>query len=402
MNDLVPVIGAAAIAAYAAATLAAGLVARAGFPLPPAERRLGCIDGLRGYLALSVLIHHVVIWLQVTRLGGTWSPPAVNALNQLGAGAVALFFMTTGFVFYPRVLAGLRASPWPAIYIGRVFRILPLVIASGAIVTVIIVLRTGRVPDGRFPLAALQWVISWSDPPLLGEPESGRINAYILWSLWYEWLFYLVVLPACAAAMDGVRGRLPSWVVPVALIAAAPLARALHVPGAIVPYLPLFGLGMLAYEGRERAWIAGLLRSPAMSLAAGAALGWGMVAAPTPYKAAMPLFGFFFACVACGNSLFGLLTSRGALVLGECSFGIYLLHGIVLSLIFVEGGHATASLTSAEMLALLPVAAILTAWLTAATYLVVERPAIALGRRLAGRWTGRRMRADAPELDVAP
>src|SRR6476661_365493 len=96
---------AAAVLAYLSATILSGRVATAGFPLPPDERRIGCIDGLRGYLALSVLVYHAIVWMQLTRLGGSWSPPQLALFEQLGAGSVALFFMVTGLLFYPRVKA---------------------------------------------------------------------------------------------------------------------------------------------------------------------------------------------------------------------------------------------------------------------------------------------------------
>lgn len=31
--------------------------------VPDAATRIGCIDGLRGYLALSVMVHHFAVWL---------------------------------------------------------------------------------------------------------------------------------------------------------------------------------------------------------------------------------------------------------------------------------------------------------------------------------------------------
>ena len=42
------------------------------------------------------------------------------------------------------------------------------------------------------------------------------------------------------------------------------------------------------------------------------------------------LLTIFFVPIALGNSLFGLLKIPEAIVLGESSYGIYLLHGIIL------------------------------------------------------------------------
>ena len=376
-------------AAYAAAALAAHLIARAGFPLPPDHRRIGCIDGLRGYLAVSVMVHHFIIWMQVTHLGGGWAAPTVNLFNQLGGSAVALFFMTTGLVFYPRVLAGLRKSPWPAIYIKRVFRIVPLAAASVMIIAAIIAARTGQGPDGGFPLAFATWITTWSMPPLLGYPDSGRINAYVLWSLWYEWLFYLFVLPACALAMDLIRDRLPSWTVPAALLTGAVSARIFFETVSLLTFLPLFAIGMLAFECQRSERIARLLRTSYAGIAALAALAIGLVMFNLPYFHALPFLSFFFVCAACGNAMGGWLRTRAALLLGECSYGIYLLHGIVLSLVFVDAGALTRTIGAEHLPILLPLAVCAAVPLAAAAYLAVERPGINAGAWLTGRLTGR-------------
>lgn len=402
MNYPIATIGLGAVAAYLMATAAAALIARAGFPLPPVERRIGCVDGLRGYLALSVLVHHFVMWMSVTRFGQHWGWLPVNVLNELGIGAVALFFMTTGLLFYPRVLTGFRACSWPRIYITRLFRIVPMVVVSVAIITAVIAARTGHGLDRGFPLAAATWISTHGEPPLLGYQDSGRLNGHVLWSLWFEWLFYLFVLPACAMAMDLMRGRLPSWALPAALLVGSLAAQALGVPLRLLPFLPMFAIGMLAYECQRREFIARQLRSPFAAVAAIAALGTGMFAFPTPFLFGLPLFGFFFTCVACGNDIGGLLRTRGALVLGECSYSIYLLHGVLLSLLFVDAGAFTGRVATDELPILLPFVAVTAALLTAMTYLLVERPLIGAGALVAKRWTGRRLRAGSQELEVAP
>ena len=45
-----------ALVSMVAATAVGSLAVRAGFPLPMSDKRIGCVDGLRGYLALAVLV----------------------------------------------------------------------------------------------------------------------------------------------------------------------------------------------------------------------------------------------------------------------------------------------------------------------------------------------------------
>jgi hypothetical protein len=71
-----------------------------------------------------------------------------------------LFFMITGLVFYPRVLDGLRGTSWLNALISRICRIIPLVAASFALITVVIVVRTGAVLDLHYVQTAFQWIIA--------------------------------------------------------------------------------------------------------------------------------------------------------------------------------------------------------------------------------------------------
>jgi peptidoglycan/LPS O-acetylase OafA/YrhL len=395
-------IAAATTGTYILATLAAGLIAQRGFPLTPQKHRLGCIDGMRGYLALSVLMHHFIVWMQVTRLGGAWDYLTINILNELGAGSVALFFMTTGFVFYPRVLLGFSGNSWVATYASRIFRIEPLVIVSVVIITIIIAIRTRRLPGNDYPLAAAKWITTWKEVTLLSYPDSGRLNAYVLWSLWYEWMFYLFILPGCAIVINLIRGRSPTWIVPLTLGIGSIALRLLGVHGLILLFLPAFGIGMLGFELQRREWIASALRSPYVSVIAAASLVIGMTSAQMPYAYALPLFGFFFLCVACGNSMGGLLRTEGSLVLGDCSFGIYLLHGIFLNLLFVDAARYITALPTYSIPYLMPLAAITVLIFAGIAHVLVERPAITLGAVLTKSRRHRRQSREAPNLEIAP
>jgi peptidoglycan/LPS O-acetylase OafA/YrhL len=139
-----------------------------------------------------------------------------------------------------------------------------------------------------------------------------------------------------------------------------------------------------------------------MSIPALGCLVIGMISTAKPYGPTLILScGFFFICVACGNDLAGLLRTRGSLVLGECSYGIYLLHGIVLSLLFVDGKSAIASLSASELPTLLPLVAICVTGITGLTYLLVERPAIRAASVLIKLSSSVRLRTGSSQLDIA-
>ncbi len=390
--------------AYGVATLAGSLLAARGFPVPPADRRIGCIDGLRGYLAISVLSYHTIIWIRLIFYGIPWTAPPTPVFSQLGAGAVGLFFMITGLVFYPRVLKGWKRTNWVAVYITRLFRIMPMILVSVAAVSAISILRAPVVMIGLNTVAhLLKWLTTISEPPLFGYVNSAMVNGGVLWSLRYEWLFYLLILPACAMAADAAAKRVGTWVLPLAFLVLAGLARVAFHGHAWTQYLPLFFVGMLAYEIQARPRLRAIMRHRAIGLSATLGLVLAVALVATPYGAALPLFAYFFCTVACGNDLGGVLRTRGALVLGECSYGIYLVHAIFLSLLFTEGAWMVR-LVDPDYLPLLifPAAALVVTLCSAANYRLIERPMIALGQRLSRAWTHRGARVTALESEIAP
>lgn len=358
--------------------------------IAPAPGRIGHLDGLRGYLAFSVLLHHAAIYIAASVNGQDWSAPDLALLEQLGSGAVALFFMVSGAVFYPVVLKGV-GTDWIGFVVKRVFRVLPLVALSVILVIVVLMAVSGRMPGRDDVPRFLIWLSSWHQPPLLGITGAKYLNAQVLSSLQWEWLLYFLIVPSCAIIRDILRRlQLQTIVIPAALLLLSLAGRVLDsgeqtLTGATWwNTLPLFAAGMLAVECIARpAWRT--LLGEGVSGAAGAVcLLVAITYSRDAYGWSMPLFAFFFVTIACGNSLGGLLDKPVALALGELSFAVYLLHGLVLwlghrALNPIAGDSAGPTLLALPLLAFLAIA------VAALANRAVERPAMVAGAWLAAR-----------------
>jgi peptidoglycan/LPS O-acetylase OafA/YrhL len=62
------------------------------------QHRYATIDGLRGYLAFLVFLHHSAVWFFYLKTNA-WTGPPSNIYAQFGESSVALFFMITAFLF---------------------------------------------------------------------------------------------------------------------------------------------------------------------------------------------------------------------------------------------------------------------------------------------------------------
>lgn len=345
-------------------------LATCGFPLPRGVR-FGCVDGLRGYLAIFVVFHHFVISI-ACKTDHHWAEPAANVYNEFGKAAVALFFMATGLVFYPRVVDGFVETDWPSVYSGRLFRIIPMLLVSTLICALIVATEHRVTLSARLPVEILEW-LEGQQVLLFDVRTSYQVNAGVFWSIWWEWLFYFLVLPLTALirqafARDGMRVML------ILLLTLSLLGRLSGM--AIFTYLPLFVLGMLIAEIAEYARVRQVFSQPWASLPLLAALVCAATLFHVPYGVVpMALLGGVLLGIAAGNDLFGLLSNRGARMLGEISFCIYVLHGIVLHLAFrfypVERNQ----------LAVLPILVAVIVVASALLSLAVEKPAIKIGKQ---------------------
>ena len=361
-----------------------------------AAQRLGHIDGLRGYLALMVFIHHFVITDQF-RTTGRWFRPPEDYFNNFGQAGVGLFFMITGFLFIHRVLAKNHRIDWRRLFTSRVFRIYPLYLFAFAVVAGVAAYHTQfqlREPVTQLVGDLLRWFV------FLG----GTINQYgatkltlawVDWTLRYEWLFYLS-LPLLSFIISKSRWLTIGLILVVLYFAVAPTRFAFGIFDS--RYLILFAVGGLTARLKlaDVAW-ARILHHPAASLVAIAALLGEIFLFDKPFgPTQVVLLTIFFVPVALGNSLFGLLEHDASVFLGEVSYSIYLMHPIVLYTVFNMFG-AQLPFTGTKYMLLMPMLGITVVLFSWATYTVVERPGMAYGKRLQARLQARaeRRRAEA-------
>ncbi|HEX7165784.1 MAG TPA: acyltransferase [Acidimicrobiales bacterium] len=383
--------------------------------MPPADpERFPCFDGLRAIAAVAVLVTHVSFITTANRVAGG------SYLARLDSG-VAIFFVISGFLLYrPRIVAafGGRPAPRTASYLyRRALRIYPAYwVAAIAIALGFGVKPWTGVADA---LAHLGLVHIYDEDTVVSGPISQA------WSLGTEVTFYAALPLLGGIAMWVARRtarRLGPQLVFVAAIYLSSIAyrswvaltqgdRAATMSTWLPGYLDQFALGMalavLHSWTRTRVpsrW-SGAIASPWLPvvswlLAFGAltvaAFGVGLPTSGLDYSPGQQvgrqvtygLWGLFLVVPA----VFGpqdrgavrwVLRNRVAHAVGLVSYGVYLWHQFFIDRFQRLTGTPEFGGRFGEALAFVLGGALVAG---AASYLLVERPALALK----DRWVGAR------------
>jgi peptidoglycan/LPS O-acetylase OafA/YrhL len=360
--------------------------------LTVAEHRFGSVDGLRGILALLVVFHHAGVWYIFVR-EGEWRAPPGNFYNQIGQGSVSLFFMITAFLFTRKILdARFSGKPldWRRLWVARFYRLAPLYLVSILIMGGLVAVLT-EVELHESPYTLLRNCMSWLSFTVLGNPDvngytdTWQLNAGVAWSLPYEWCFY-VCLPLIALLLGT---RPPVRFVVLSLLGAAfflyAMSRAMWVPK--LSEAMMFAGGFVAALTMRVRWLARFARTPVAALLVIGLLGCEYTQFSSAFGyAQLLLLSAAFVLLAAGNDVFGLLTSRAARTLGAITYSVYLLHGILLFVVFglVVGHERARSFTAGEHWALVLLLVPVLLVVSALSYRWIELPAMRFAQLRAG------------------
>lgn len=294
------------------------------------------LDGLRGYLAFFVFLNHAIHWF-IYLQDGTWIVPTDgSALDQkfglyyqMGSTSVNMFFMITGFLFTSKLLNEReKGVDWIKLYTSRVLRIVPLYLFAMFILFSLVLIESDfrlAVPLKDLSQSLLHWLgFTIIDMPKINGIQAGYISTSVTWTLAYEWIFYLS-LPMLALLL---RGKVSMALVIISLLTVSTLI--INKADFFFPLVFVSGI-VTAIVYRIEA-IRALMQHWIFSILAICLILFLFFYQHDIRKGLeLILISIAFGIIACGNHLFGILSNATSRLLGEISYGIYLLHGLLLS-----------------------------------------------------------------------
>lgn len=342
------------------------------FKVDLGHNRFTHLDGLRAVAALMVVCSHYIVYAGLI----TNSPVDTRLTDALGAVGVQIFFGITGFLFTRKTLSG--RIDVEALISSRVRRIVPmyLVAMTAAIAAALYVLDAAHKPIELHVVDLLRvyayGFIAGQLPSISGLSIAGQAGQ--MWTLAWEWSFYLLV-PVLGALLER-PSRATIGFVAMVLIALA------GEYGGSLPVWTFFLPGIICALLEKR--IKPSERMQMMLTTVGAAL----IAVALLVR--MPLYGFAqiaLMLAAFPALLFGHhepLSLRPLRLLGEVSYSVYLLH-LTLASLFITYIHSDSAYlqyqTPIERLPLAMATVIGLFFLSFATYALIERPFMRAGEK---------------------
>lgn len=355
------------------------------------DHRLRHIDALRAVAALLVVWRHAADAFVGLGPGvsGRWIAEWGAALDFGRVGVVA-FFLVSGYVI-PFSIHAERPAAVGTFLIKRFFRIYPaywLSVPLGALATCWI---------WGLPFGLRDLLVNLT---LLQDFFGVRPALGLYWTLLIEWMFYLLCV---LLLVSGSFGKPRRWLLLSAAFTAAYSteilvhwmsgAAAIGSPlafGALNISLMLLGAlyrRTLVDEDDDRRLRNGVL----------ALLAWHLLVLPLCVTPAVGALGnatipyAFGLLLFVGGVSFVPVRSRLTDWLGRISYSIYLFHPVVFMLLlwWLQRFPAQSAWRSQHLGVYLLASALLTAAFATLVYRWVERPGIALGRRIARRWSAR-------------
>ena len=344
-------------------------------PTAQATVRYEALDALRGVAVLMVVYDHLFAVAGERMVGGAFAPVPwvrqwvsgpLGIIQDFGWFGVCLFFLISGFVI---AHAG-RRERMHVFVLRRVFRIVPPLAAAIAVVALLDVMAgTARPWPDYVRAVTLMGYLSVPQVIVLG----------VAWTLVIEVLFYALIAllsPLLKSAVPGLALVLGTAVPLLAIVFARDFGDRFFLLAASVAYLPVLLIGSVLYL--RQAGVLGTAAAVALGLANAAVFLFGLSTIHTSF---LPIGNSYPLSLVYALALFmgslGRPAQPALKFVGDISYSLYLLHG-TLGFAAVQGLLALGAGRASPWLAAL--ACIAASWVF---YRLVERPSMALGKRLA-------------------
>ncbi len=290
------------------------------------------LDGLRGYLAIFVFIHHSCVYYFYLKTG-RWQIPTSNLYTHLGHSSVSVFFMITGFLFFRKLIES-DSINWIRFYIFRILRLVPVYLFSVFILVLISFFISGFIIREPF-IKLIKEILVWSTFTIVGfddingVKDTNLIMAGVTWSLAYEWLFYFC-LPFCSLIF--LKFKTDKFILLFALLV---IIIIIYYASPLLIHIWSFLGGIIAafvYNSKKTTLF--LINKYWSLVFFFPILIAGYFFSDTYNLSVIILISIAFTIIACGNILFGFLIHPVSRILGKLTYCIYLFHGIFLFVTF--------------------------------------------------------------------
>ncbi len=292
------------------------------------------IDGLRGYLAFFVFLHHSCVYYFFL-ISWNWATPPSNLFTHFGQTSVSLFFMVTGFLFFSKLIdSRTNKIDWLHFFVSRFLRLYPLYLFILSIVIFLIFYLTHFKlvePLGKIANEIGHWLLfSVFDSPHINTfSETKGVMASVTWSIKYEWLFYFS-LPLIGLLFFRQRPAI------ITLLLSTFLAFGLYYFTFIDNFhFYSFITGLVAALLYRVDFFLKISKHFLSSFVIIACLFLAVYYFDTAYLLyPLLLTSVAFILIAGGNTLFGILSLNISRQIGQLSYSIYLLHTTLLYLLY--------------------------------------------------------------------
>jgi peptidoglycan/LPS O-acetylase OafA/YrhL len=367
------------------AFLLVGFVVARKFPISEAtDHRSLQVDGLRALLAFGVMSYHFFGAYHLVFVDGKfdvqWMHPVIKLLGSI---TVPVFFSITSYLFTRKICS---QDPYEMLwflnlYIGRFFRLAPLV-GFVCIISVIIYVVTD---DKNIP-ASILTAVTFGFFKIKSIDSGSLVDLGFIfgpqWSLHSEWIFYFS-LPLLGIILD--KRIKPFWLILTAIVLLwltdgwyffvhwdydHPYMFWAFLPGIVLGY----SQGQRLLSRFTSTMIVGLVAIILMIA----------IAFVEQLKFKIPVLTIFLSVLLSRNPVTKFLESYLLRSLGETTYSIYLLHGVVqyIAIKWLLPPHVARNLPEWIWWSSVVLQVGVTVLLSRFTFEFVEKPGIALAKRI--------------------
>lgn len=335
------------------------------------------LDPIRGIAALLVFIHHSVMVFN-QHVTGSFGPVGVFNYSSLlvrkvyihfGQTSVMIFFMITGFLFFSKILSFDKPLNVRIFFSSRVKRLLPAMCSCFFLYA--LVCYTLR--DQSNQASIINYLVSWFSFGFIGLPKLSdsipgwSVTAGVFWTLVLEWKFYILI-PFFSTLIIGKRTAVIFFISVTTLILYLYSKNYYSEKDASIYLCFMAGFGISLLNKYCGHLLCNWIKSPVIALFCIIIYIFSFYYTIDSYNFIVTFSTFIvLTAVVFGNSYFGVLKLKALHWAGKSSYSIYIMHALIMHLVF------SVTTDSIGYYGSLSIAATLLCIVTLMNYLFVEK-----------------------------